>query len=1112
VSARVLAALAMGVLLGAVGCSRPQPPGAADIDANNRGVGLMGKFAFDDALAVFEKLAGEHPEWLQVKVNLAIATLNRQIAGDEGRALELLAEVLAADPNHLRAHYCSGILKYQHGRLEAAMKHFRRVIEGDAADAYAAYYVGQGIESADREGALSWYERAIERDGYLLSAYYRRFQVLLRLGRSEEALVAQRDWERLKDNPRARIVEPKYTRMGPKAEALAIDLPDARRVPPPQGPIFADPRPLPIDGAGGVTWSALDADRAPSLTVSDLDGDGDLDLFIADAIRGPKGAANAVLINTGSGRFDLALEHPLALVADVRAALWGDYDNDGHTDVYLCRRGPNQLWRQVEPGRWEDVTETTGTANGDRDTVDGAMFDADHDGDLDIFCVNADGPNELLNNNLDGTFRPIAKERGIAGDGGASRQVLVADLDHDRDADIVVINEKPPHEVYQNDRLWAYRPAPGTDRLLEATIRAAVAGDVDADGRLELLTVSREGVVEQWRRNDDGVWSSITLLPGNETDAGAPQIALLDVTGDGALNVLVSAPGGWYAAAAGKEQWGVLYRGGRSASGRLGWAPAVLDAARGPAVVGLPGHGPPLIWSPGPGRHVFAALSFSGREDAGQSMRSNASGIGVHAQVRVDSRWTVFDTFSNHSGPGRSLQPIAVGLGGAGDIDFVAIDWSDGVFQSEIDLASGRAHRITETQRQTSSCPVLFAWNGERYAFVSDLLGVGGLGYLVAPGEYAPPRPWENLMLPPGPPDALRPKDGRYVLKLTEPMEEVCYLDAARLVVYDLPPGWRMTLDERMAIAGPEPTGEPRFYRDELLPVQAVDGRGEDVTARLVEADLRAAPVGALDHRFLGRLAADQVITLTFPEPLDASAGEPILIADGWIEYPYSQTMFAAWQAGADYRAPTLEARGADGRWRPVLEQFGYPAGMPRQMSVPLGDLPAGTTQLRLSTNQEIYWDRLAVAYARPCPQVRRRVQPLRAARLGRSGFSLRTTGVQRLPHYDYDRRAPFWDTRHQRGLYTAFGPVDELLAATDDALAVFGPGEEIHLEFEAASEPLETGWTRYFVFETAGWCKDMDLFTRDGETVGPLPVAGRASAERDRLHERYLTRFQSGR
>ena len=254
--------LSLAVLLGAVGCSRPQPPGAADIDANNLGVGLMGKFAFDDALAVFERLAGEHPEWLDVKVNLAIATLNRQRVGDEDRALELLTEVLAADPGHLRAHYCSGLLKVHHGRLEAALEHFRRVTEDDPADAYAAYYVGQCIESADREGALAWYGRAIERDTYLRSAYYRRFQVLQRLGRSEEAQAAQRDWERLQDNPRARVVELKYTRMGPKAEVLAIDLPEIRPAPVPQGPIFAE-------GEAPSCMDACDANDDGNISLTD---------------------------------------------------------------------------------------------------------------------------------------------------------------------------------------------------------------------------------------------------------------------------------------------------------------------------------------------------------------------------------------------------------------------------------------------------------------------------------------------------------------------------------------------------------------------------------------------------------------------------------------------------------------------------------------------------------------------------------------------------------------------------------------------------------------------------------------------------------------------------
>ena len=78
--------------------------------------------------------------------------------------------------------------------------------------------------------------------------------------------------------------------------------------------------------------------------------------------------------------------------------------------------------------------------------------------------------------------------------------------------------------------------------------------------------------------------------------------------------------------------------------------------------------------------------------------------------------------------------------------------------------------------------------------------------------------------------------------------------------------------------------------------------------------------------------------------------------------------------------------------------------------------------------------------------------------------------------------------------------------------MAIFGPGEEVHVEFEAPREPVAEGWTRRLVLEVEGWCKDMDLFTLDGETVEPLPPAGPDPARREALHERYNTRYRSGR
>ena len=68
-----------------------------------------------------------------------------------------------------------------------------------------------------------------------------------------------------------------------------------------------------------------------------------------------------------------------------------------------------------------------------------------------------------------------------------------------------------------------------------------------------------------------------------------------------------------------------------------------------------------------------------------------------------------------------------------------------------------------------------------------------------------------------------------------------------------------------------------------------------------------------------------------------------------------------------------------------------------------------------------------------------------------------------------------------------------------------------LEVEVEDVFPYALAGWTRRYVLELAGWCKDRDLYTRDGETVGPLPNASRASPHRDELQTRYETRYRSG-
>jgi len=1102
-----------------IGFSSKQDSGldAAGVATNNRGVALMGQFEYEEARKVFEELVQKYPGNPDLQTNLAIATFNRQKENDEQLGLSMLSKVLESDPGHLRAQYCSGLLKLHMGHPEKALEYFLSVIKTDPGDAEAFYFTGKTLLQLSRyKEALDYFKRSLSRDPYIRSNYYGMIMALRQMGKTEDVLKIMKEFQRMKNNPGSRLMEFKYTRMGRKSEALAVDQADARPVEKPSGLLFKPVKTI----AGGVetSWRHREDGGSirSSITICDINGDNQPDIFISGAVKTAAGYGNAVLWGNAAGEtYTFAKGHPLAKVTGVNAALWGDVNEDGLMDVYLCRQGPNQLLYQVAPDKWQDMTGNTGTGSGDFDTVDGALFDADHDGDLDIFLVNADGPNELLNNNRNGTFRPLAADYGLSGTGKTSVSVVITDIDTDRDADLIVINRQPPHEVYKNERLWKYHWAKGFEKFVSADIKAAVAGDVNADGRTEIYTLDSKAILSRWQADPGGSWTRtvLPLLPqkNRSKTPAAPDIfrlALADVDGDGVTDVIVPDAEGWRVASfAGshiKSLFTVLQK---EKTGLAAWS--VINSLRGPYLLGWGQGKPPLLWTPGLGRYAFAALKLAGKEDPNSQWRSNASGIGTRLSVRVGSRWTVLDTFRDNSGPGQGLQPVIVGLAGKNRLDFVTFDWPDGVFQTELDLAAGKIHRITETQRQLSSCPVLFAWNGKTFAFVSDFLGVGGIGYAVGPGEYTEPRPWENFLLPRG---LLQPQNGRLILKLTEPMEEVAYLDAVQLKAYDLPPGWSMTLDERMGINEPAPTGLPRFYRNILIPSKAINDRREDVTAVVAARDLQAAPPGNLDRRFVGRLQQDHVLTVTFPRPLDSFPGQAVLLADGWVEYPYSQTNFAAWQAGADYRAPTIEVRLPNGQWKVLLEQFGYPAGMPRQMSVPLPGLPKGVHQLRITTNQEIYWDRLAVVFTETCPEVRRHEPALESAFLEQVGFPRRIDRGQRLPYYDYEKRRPFWDTHFIEGYYTRFGGVEELVTAKDNAVVIFGAGEGVHMEFRDLSEPPGEGWTRVYVIETHGWCKDMDLYTRTGDTIDPVPSRGKRDRRVDRLHRLYNTRYLSGR
>src|SRR2546426_1093777 len=143
------------------------------------------------------------------------------------------------------------------------------------------------------------------------------------------------------------------------------------------------------------TRAAGIADTVPATTglFADLDHDGDLDLFLGTS-RGDR-----LYRNNGDGTFrELAATLGLAGARSrTNAVAFGDFDGDARTDLVVARENGLALYRGLEEGRFEDVTQHSGLApaRGSRVVAAG---DYDDDGDLDLLVVGLDGQVHLLRN------------------------------------------------------------------------------------------------------------------------------------------------------------------------------------------------------------------------------------------------------------------------------------------------------------------------------------------------------------------------------------------------------------------------------------------------------------------------------------------------------------------------------------------------------------------------------------------------------------------------------------------------------------------------------------------------------------------------------------------
>lgn len=191
-----------------------------------------------------------------------------------------------------------------------------------------------------------------------------------------------------------------------------------------------------VAAATGLT---VDGGAVRQLAWVDVDGDDDLDLFVAFRDR-----ANALFRNDRESFRDIAAPLGLADARKTVGALWFDFDEDGDLDLYLGQMDgdANALYRN-DRGRFVDVAEDVGLAWGGRrpkdpanGTVRPCAADLDGDGRLDLFTANY-GENGLFLNRGGGRFEDVSAAWGIAIDGRYDACAF-SDIDHDGRLDLYV--------------------------------------------------------------------------------------------------------------------------------------------------------------------------------------------------------------------------------------------------------------------------------------------------------------------------------------------------------------------------------------------------------------------------------------------------------------------------------------------------------------------------------------------------------------------------------------------------------------------------------------------------------------------------------------------------
>ena len=483
----------------------------------------------------------------------------------------------------------------------------------------------------------------------------------------------------------------------------------------------------------------------------DFDGDGYLDVLLVQSgsLAAPPAtpAGHRLFRNRGDGSFeDFSEPSGIASVAGYGMGVAiGDFDNDGHPDIYITNLGANVLLRNDGRGRFTDVTATAGVA-GSGWSTSATFVDVDADGHLDLFitrylewsreaereCYSATGiidycsprnydtptADLLFRNNGDGTFADVSRAAGIGAAVGNGLGVIADDVDGDGRIDIFVANDATPNHLWRNLGGWRFEETAmlaGVAIDQDGAPKAGMgvhAADVDDDGDNDLLVVNLDTESDSFFRNEGRFFVDATtsvglrVLSRRFTRFG---VAMLDFDNDGVLD-LYEASGrvGLQSGTFSDDPYAepnLLFRGvpgGRFEEQlpRGGTSPLLVATSRAAAFGDIDNDGgidilvvnrdapPHLLRNAAPNRGHWLSLRVvdqHGRDSLGAALHIDIAGRTVRRELR-----------SGYSYLAANDPRVHVGLGALRQVDAVTVQWPDGLRER---FGPFEADRIVEVRR-----------------------------------------------------------------------------------------------------------------------------------------------------------------------------------------------------------------------------------------------------------------------------------------------------------------------------------------------------------------------------------------------------------------------------